>query len=102
MTERGQVKARQYTTVQRLIAAQVTAFLIIGPDLIGYYQNHHKTAGIMRNVLIFSYIGTCRNKQNFFFIFNCLLNSPFTDTFLFLFFLIKIRKFMSRINGCNV
>lgn len=45
MTERGQVKARQYTTVQRLIAAQVTAFLIIGPDVIGYYQNHHKTAG---------------------------------------------------------
>lgn len=45
MTERGQVKARQYTTVQRLIAAQVTAFLIIGPDVIGYYQNHQKIAG---------------------------------------------------------
>lgn len=45
MTERGQVKARQYTTVQRLIAAQVTAFLIVGPDVIGYYQNHPKTTG---------------------------------------------------------
>lgn len=45
MTERGQVKARQYTTVQRLIAAQVTAFLIIGPDLIGYYQNYRKNTG---------------------------------------------------------
>lgn len=45
MTERGQVKARQYTTVQRLIAAQVTAFLIVGPDLIGYYQNNQKIAG---------------------------------------------------------
>ncbi|XP_065200058.1 uncharacterized protein LOC135831473 [Planococcus citri] len=43
MTERGQVKARQYTTVQRLITAQVTAFLIIGPDVIGYYQNYRKT-----------------------------------------------------------
>lgn len=46
MTERGQVKARQYTTVQRLIAAQVTAFLIIGPNIIGYYQNYRKNTGI--------------------------------------------------------
>lgn len=45
MTERGQVKARQYTTIQRLIAAQVTAFLTIGPDLIGYYQNYRKNTG---------------------------------------------------------
>ncbi|CAH0390393.1 unnamed protein product [Bemisia tabaci] len=40
VTERGQVKAKAYNSMNRLVSAQVTSFLTVGPDIIAYTQNN--------------------------------------------------------------
>lgn len=44
VTERGQVKARCYSSVHRLVSAQVTAFLTMS-DVVGYTLNNRTSAG---------------------------------------------------------
>uniref|UniRef100_A0A8D8TM92 CABIT domain-containing protein n=1 Tax=Cacopsylla melanoneura TaxID=428564 RepID=A0A8D8TM92_9HEMI len=40
VTERGQIKARMYSSIQRLVSAQVTVFLTVSQDLPAYIQTN--------------------------------------------------------------
>jgi hypothetical protein len=40
VTERGQIKARVYSSIQRLVSAQVTVFLTVSQDLPAYIQTN--------------------------------------------------------------
>ena len=45
VTERGQVKARCYNSIHRLVSAQVTAFLSMS-DVIAYTHNNRTSSGM--------------------------------------------------------
>lgn len=54
VTERGQVKARCYSSVHRLVSAQVTAFLTMS-DVVGYTLNNRTSAGKFANKKVLKY-----------------------------------------------